>query len=100
MRPEEMRIEADCFEPDREQSSILPSRHAAIATTAAAEEELSGLLPARLDVVVYRLTRLLRELEPHWSPCLLLTHRRSLDSVAAGCHVFDPQRGHIAAPKL
>jgi hypothetical protein len=56
-----MRIEPDPFESACEQSSILPGRHAAIAITAAAEEELPWLLPAGLDVLVHRLTGLFGE---------------------------------------
>ena len=83
MRAEKVRVEADCCNPDRDEPSILPGRHAAVAITAATEQKFAGFLARGFDVVVERLTRLFRQLKSDWPSGLPLPHCGAIDGIPA-----------------
>src|ERR671933_123845 len=100
MRAEKMRVEADRCNPTRDEPSILPCGHAAVAITTATEQKFARFLARGFDVIVDRLPRLLRQLKSDGPTGLLLAHGRAIHRIPARGHILDPKRDDIAAPQL
>ena len=66
-------------------------------TAPAGEQELSGLFASGSQVIVDRLTRLLRQLELDRPSRLLLPDGRSLDRVSIWSNVLDFDSDDVAA---
>src|SRR5262245_51052194 len=100
MRAEKVRVEANRCDPARDEPGILPGGHAPGAITTATEEKFAGFLASGFDVVVDRLTRLLRQLKPDGPTGLPLPHCGAIDRISAWRHVLDPKCDDIATPQL
>jgi hypothetical protein len=100
VRAEEVRVEANCCNPARDEPSILSGRHAAVVITTATEQKFAGFLASGFDVIVDGLSRLLRQLKPDGSTGLLLPHCGAINRIPAWCNVLDPKSDDIAAPQL
>jgi hypothetical protein len=59
------------------------------------EQELAGLLPGSMDVIVNRLSGLLGHLEPNWLAGLLLANRRSVEGISIGRNILDFEGDNI-----
>ena len=96
MRPEKVRVEANRGNPARDKPSVLPGRHAAAVITTATKQIFARLLASGFDVIVDRLSRLLRQLKPDGSTGLLLPHCGAIDRIPARCNVLDRKCDDIA----
>ena len=99
MCAEKVRVEADRCDPARDEPSILPGRHAAVAIARATEQKFARFLARSFDVIVDGLPRLLCQLKPDGPTGLLLPHCGAIDRMPAWFNVLDPERDD-AAPQL
>jgi len=93
---EKVRVEADRCNPARNEPSILPGGHAAVAITTATEEKFARFLASGFDVIVDRLSCLLSQLKSDGSTGFLLPHCGAIDRIPAGRNVLDPKCDNIA----
>jgi hypothetical protein len=100
VRAEKVRVEANGCNPVGDEPSILPSGHAAVVITTAAEQKFARFLANGFDVIVDCLPRLLRQFKSDWPTGLLLPHGGSIDRISARCHVVNPKCDDIAPPQL
>src|SRR5437764_15162231 len=100
MRAEKVRVEAYRCNPARDEPSILPGGHAAVAITTATEQKFARFLARGFDVIVDRLPRLPRQFKPDGPTGLLLPHCGAIDGIPARRNVLDPNCDNIAAPQL
>jgi hypothetical protein len=92
MRAEKVRVEANCCNPARDEPSILPCSHAAVAIATATEQRFARFLASGFDVIVDRLPRLLRPKGVTGQP-LPRDLRKSLKQRSTLLHLFFANRG-------
>src|SRR5207248_7868510 len=85
----EARVQTNAGNPLADQSGILSRRDRSIPTAMAAEKVLARLLSGGIDVIVNRLSGLLRHLEPDGLTGLLLAHSCPIDRVTMRSNVLD-----------
>lgn len=100
MRAELRRIEADASDPLQHVPSVLTRGKFAIQIAPASEWELSRLTASQPEVLVNRLTRLIREFEPHRPAGLLLADGRAIHGVTARRDIVDADSDDVAAAQL
>jgi hypothetical protein len=86
-------------DPLCQQAGVLAGGEAAVFAAAAMEQKSAGTLPGR-QVLVYRLARLLGDLEPDRKTGLVLPNGRTIDSIAMWCDVLDLEAHQVAAAQL
>ena len=89
MRTELQRIETDAGDPFADQSRILSRRQPTPAAATPSEKELTSFSACQTQIIVKGLTRLVGQLEPDWSTCLLLPDGCTVKSVAIRSYVID-----------
>jgi uncharacterized protein (DUF2336 family) len=100
MGPEQGRVQTDAGDPVRQQAGILAGGEAAALVAAAMEQKIAETLPARRDVVVERLARLLGDFEPDRKTGLVLPNDGTVDGIAMWRDVLDPEAHYVAAAQL
>src|SRR5262249_47234918 len=100
MGAEEFGVQTDAHEPFRKKSRILAGRDAPSCTTVAGEEKLTWLLSRDLQIVVNRFASLVRQLELHRTPSLLLPNRRPIDGVSPRCDIIHLEGNDVTAAQF
>src|SRR5262249_45070010 len=100
MRGEFARVEPDPAYPFGDQPRILSRGQSMITSAATGEQAFPWSVAARAQILVQRLPRDLRQLEPDRPTSLPLADIGAVDGVAGGCHVIHPQGDEIAATEL
>jgi hypothetical protein len=95
MRAIEAWIKADQYEPPRQQSCVLPRGQMPCLAAPREEIWIRGSTPLR-EIVVDRLSGLLRDLEANRPSCFALSDGGSIDGTTMGCHISDPQSYQVA----
>ena len=88
MCPKEARVQPNCSNPLADQSSVLLCRDRQVTSSAAAKQKLARLLIGGSDIIVDRLSGLLRHFEPDRLAGLPLAHRCAIDRVTMRSNVL------------
>src|SRR5258705_11127195 len=100
MRTERQRIETDAGDPLADQPRILSRRQPTPAAATPSEKEVASFPACQTQIIIKGLTRLLGQLEPDWSTCLLLPDCCTVKSVAIRRHIIDPNCYNITASQF
>src|SRR5450759_1227688 len=86
--------------PLRQEPSVLARRHMVLLPAAGCEQEFSGFLGGRPDVVIHRLAGLFRQFKSYGSPILSLAHGCPVGTIAVRSNVLDLDSDDIAASQF
>ena len=100
MGAELLGIQPDAGDPSGDEPRILARPQASTDSATAREQKSARLLARIAQVVIGRLTGLLRQLELDRPSCLALSDRCAVDRVTVGCNVIDLEAHDIAATQL
>src|SRR5215471_5808242 len=100
MRSELERVESNPADPFGDQPRILSRGQRMIRAAPTGEQVFPWSVAARAQILVQRLPRDLRQLEPDGPTSLPLADIGAVDGVAVGCHVIHAQGDEIAATEL
>ncbi len=93
------RVGSDPGDPLRHEPRVLAGRHT-LPRPSHSEQEIVRSFTSGLYIVVDRLTSLLGQLKSDRTTSFLLAHGRSIDGVAVGCNVVDPDGDDVAAAQF
>jgi hypothetical protein len=93
-------VETNPGNPFREKTRILTCCEAAIWAPPAREQELTGPLSESLEIIIYRLTGLLSDLELDRPAGFSLSNGCSIDCITVRRNIFDLQAHHVTASQL
>jgi hypothetical protein len=97
MCSEQARIQANAGRPGRDQPSVLASTKVGHRASSAGKNVSARRLAGGSQIIVDSLSRRLRQLKFHWTACLLLSHRGTVNRIAAWCNIVDLKRYHVTA---